>query len=418
MISAPNRLQPLSGNRWLLFLIIALIAAACSPKLRPVAVQPRETAPVNPVAKTQPNENKPVKPPAPKESTISLLLPFGLDHLAPGSTYTTESLHEADISLGYYRGFKLALDSLTGQGYNYKLVVYDTRGEKAMAHSLAFNPAVRASDLIVGPVFPDDMKTFTAAYTGAKQPVVSPLSPAPPSTYKNAQVITMMPPLEYHAWAAAKYINDKVNPEKVFILRSGFSEENDYLVPFKRAIDSLSKNHIKLVTFTVIHGQLNALLPQLSSNDKNVFIIPATDQHFLTITLRALDSLHSSYPVMVFGHPNWAEYSFLKTDLLQRLDTHITSADHINYKAPNILAFMQQYRDTYHTEATSFAIKGFDEGLYLGQLLGAGDLKNLALSDFSGLHNRFIFQKKAGLGWINTHVDVYKYANFELKKVE
>ena len=50
-----------------------------------------------------------------------------------------------------------------------------------------------------------------------------------------------MPPLEYHAWTAAKYLEDKIDPEKVFILRSGFSEENEYIIPFKKAIDSLGK---------------------------------------------------------------------------------------------------------------------------------------------------------------------------------
>ena len=79
---------------------------------------------------------------------------------------------------------------------------------------------------------------------------------------------------------------------------------------------------------------------------------------------------------------------------------------------------MQQYRAVYHNEATSFAIKGFDEGLYLGQLLATGDLKNITEASFTGLHNSFIFQKKPGIGWVNTHVDVYKYANFELKKAE
>lgn len=416
MTSAVSRLQPLSGNRWFIFLFIALLGAACSPKLRPVAVHPVNKEPAKSAGKTQPaKENTPA---APKTPAIALLLPFGLDHLAPGSSYTTSSLHEADIALGYYQGFKLGLDSLTGQGYNYKLMVYDTRGDKAQSHSLANNPAIRASDLVVGPVFPDDIKAFTGNFTNMRQPVVSPLSPAPPSTYKNQQVITMMPPLEYHAWAAAKYIKEKINPEKVFVLRSGFNEENEYLIPLKKAIDSLGKKHIKIITLTVVHGQLNSLIPQFSTTGPNVFIIPSTDQHFLTVTLRSLDSLHNSYPVTVFGHPNWVNFSYLKAELLQRLDTYITSSDRINYKAENIVAFMRRYRETYHTDATAFAIKGFDEGLYLGQQLSAGNLKNLTQTNFSGLHNDFKFEKKAGLGWINTHVSVYKYANFELKKVE
>ena len=417
MISVRNR-QPLSsGNKWLIFLIIALITAACSPKVRTVTIPPKKEA-EQPVVKNQPvKETKPVKA-APKVSTVALLLPFGLDHLAAGASYTTVSLREADIALGYYRGFKMALDSLTAQGYNYKLLVYDTRGEKAQAHSLANNPAVRGSDLIVGPVFPGDVKSFISNYPNARQPIVSPLSPASPATFKNPQLITIIPPLEYHAWSAARYINDKIRPEKIFILKSGFASENDYTIPFKRAIDSLSKRHIQVIALTVIHGQLSSLWPQLSTTDKNVFIVPATDQHFLTVTLRALDTLNATYPVTVFGHPNWVNYGFLKSDLLQRLDTHITSADHVDFKAASTITFIRNYRQAYNAEPTSYAIKGFDEGLYLGALLGADSLKNLNVSNFTGLHNSFQLQKKPGLGWVNTHVTVYKYANFELKKAE
>jgi len=418
MTSVRNRLQPLSGNRGLLFLAVSIFFAACSPKLHPVAVQPKETPPANPVAKQPVKDVKPVKPAAPAVSTISLLLPFGTDHLAVGQSYSSVSIKEADIAIAYYQGFKLALDSLTAQGYNYKLQVYDTHSDKSQARALGYNQAVRASDLIVGPVFPEDMRAFLGANSSPKQLIVSPLSPAAPSTLHNTQMITMMPPLEYHAWAAAKYIKDKIDPEKIFILRSGFSEENDYILPFKKAIDSLGKKRIQVISLTVVHGQLSSLLPQLSYTDKNVFLVPATDQHFLTITLRALDSLRSNYPVTVFGHPNWVNFAFLKTDLLQRLDTHVTASDHIDYKAPNIMAFMRLYRETYHTDATEFAIKGFDEGLYLGKQLASGNIKNLAQADFSGLHNDFKFEKKTGLGWINTHVTVYKYTNFDLKKAE
>ena len=416
MISVRSLLQPLNGSRGITILFIALLAAACSPKLRPVTLQPVNKEAEKPVVKTQPVKIE--KPAAPKVSTISLLLPFDLNRLKPGASYTPVSLREADIALDYYKGFKLALDSLTAQGYNYKLLVFDTKAERAQAHSLATNPAVRNSDLIVGPVFPDDVKAFIAGYANAHQPIVSPLSPAPPATFKNPQLVTIIPPLEYHAWTAARYINDKLKPSRVFVLRSGFSEENEYLTPFERTIDTLSKKHIKITDITVIHGQLSSLIPQLSSTEKNVFIIPATDRHFLTVTLRALDTLSGSYPVTVFGHPNWIKYSFLKADLLQRLDTHITSTEHVDYKAPSTIMFIRRYREQYHAEPTAYAIEGFDEGLYLGQLLGADDLKNLATTGFTGIHNNFELQKKPGLGWINTHVSVYKYANFELKKVE
>jgi hypothetical protein len=412
MTSVRNRLLPLSGNRWLIGLFTVLTIGACSPKVR------RVPNPVNKPAESPAPlpAPKPVVPPAPKVSVISLILPFNLDHIGPGLSYTPTTLKEARIAADYYRGFKSALDSLTFYGYNYKLQLFDSRDNGSQVHSLAYNPKIRASDLIVGPVFPEDIKVFTSVLTSARKPIVSPLSPESPSTFKNQNLVTVNPPLDYHAWTTARYINDHIKPQKVFILASGFSDDNKYIVPFKKALDSLSGKHIKIVTITIVRGKLNALLPQLAKDKQNIFVVPSTDQAFLTITLHSLDTLNNHYPVTLFGHPNWEHFVFLKAKQLQRLRTHITSADNVDYRSAETINFIRSYRNTWLTEPSVYALKGFDEGLYFGRLLAENSLKNMA--DFNGLHNSFHFQKIAGMGWVNTHVKLLMYSNFELKKVE
>ncbi len=415
MISVRSRLPQLSGNKRLIVLGIALLIAACSPKVRPV-VAPPKPQPEKPVVKVEP---KP-KPVAARQSTIAMLLPFALDHLNPGSGYTDISLKQANIALDYYQGFKLALDSLTALGYNYKLQVYDTKGLASQSHALAYNPQVRASDLIVGPVFPDDLKAFTSVLVGARKPIVSPLAPAAPATIANQNLVTVIPPLEYHAWTAAKYINQRLNTRKIFILKSGYSEENDYIIPFKNTIDSLSKGRTQVIQTTVVRGRLNMLESQFTTDSPNIILMPSTNQAFLTVTMRTLDSLAKKYPIILFGHPNWEKFSFLRGDLLQRLRTHITSADVVNYKAAATINFQHNYRKNYRVDPSEYALKGFDQGMYFGRLLGAnnGDVKNLTQSDFDGIDNDFHFIKKPGLGYINTHVNIMDYRNYELRKVE
>lgn len=416
MISVRNHRPPLSGNKWLLFLVIALIAGACSPRVRP-APEPVKPPVEKPVERPKPVE-KPVKVP-PKTSVISMILPFGLDHMNANS-FTDATLKQAIMALDYYQGFKLALDSLTAQGYNYKLQVYDSRDVPAYAHSLANNPQIRASDLIVGPVFPDDIKAFTAVLTAPRNPIVSPLSPSEPTVFKNQNLVTVIPPLDCHAWAAAEYVNNTLKPKKIFILKSGYSEDNNYIIPFKKGIDSLSKRRIIVNQLTVVRGRLTAIIPQLTTTGPNIFVVPSTNQAFLSVTLKTLDSLADYYPITLIGHPSWEKFTFLNADLLERLNTHITISDKINYKATATINFLRSYRKIYHVEASEFAIKGFDEGMYFGGLLGAngGGLKNLNKNNYTGLHNSFHFINKPGLGWVNTHVTIYQYANFELKPVE
>jgi hypothetical protein len=256
--------------------------------------------------------------------------------------------------------------------------------------------------------------------TGARKPIVSPLSPASPVTFNNPNLVTMTPPLEYHAKGAATYITNRIKPKKVFILNSGFSDEKLYTTPFKRTVDSLSKRKIQVISTTIVRGNLTPLIPQLSATDENIFVVPSTKQAFLLVILHSLDTLSKKYPVTVFGHPNWEKFTFLNAAQLQRLKTHITSTDNINYKSGQTNMFLRSYRRTYHTEPTDFAIKGFDQGMYFGELLAKDDkgFKNPEQVDYTGIHNGFHFIKKPGQGWINTHVDILRYENFDLKKVE
>jgi len=417
MTSVRNHRPLLSGSKWLLLAGLTVLAA-CSPKVKPVSAPVRTNTSE---AKKQ-AEKAVEKPASTRVSTISLLLPFTLDDLNSGAQYTPATLSRANLSLDYYQGFKLALDSLAARGYNYKLQVYDTKDVPATASNLATTPAIRTSDLVVGPVFPDDLQAFTNVLAGSGKmiPTVSPLSPAAPATVKDQFLITVATPLEYHAWSAAEYINEHYKTKKVFILKSGFSDENKYITPFKKGIDSLSKRKTKVIAPTIVRGRLDELIRQLSATEENVFVIPSTNQQFLTVTLHSLDSLAKRYPVTLFGHPSWTKVSYLKPDLLQRLKTHITTTDRVDYKSPQILIFIRNYGKAYHAEPTHYAMMGFDEGMYFGALLGENpdDLKKLDKKDFTGLLNKYRFIKKPGLGWINTHVNVLQYTNFELKKIE
>ena len=413
----------MSGNRWLAGLCLLLAVAACSPKTSPVPSRP-QTRQAPPVSTTEAAPKTSVKTPRKKieakSSSIALLLPFGLDHLSSARGLSKAQQRMANLSIDYYQGFKLGLDSLTREGYNYKLRIYDSKDEPLQARALGVNTTIQNSNLIVGPVFPDVVKTFATLPAMQNKPIVSPLAPTSPSVYHNNGLITVAPPLEYHARATASYLTRSLGAKKIFILRSGYTDDNKYILPLKRMIDSLGRKKVKVIDFGVVRGSLTALLPQLSRTSENYFVVPSTNQAFLMVTLRSLDTLTQRYPVVLFGHPNWIKYAFLKADLLQHLKTHITSADRIDYRSDEAITFIRTYRNTYHHDPTEYAFKGFDEGLYFGRVLAENDngLTNLNHEAFTGLHNSFEFVKKPGQGWVNTHVNVLKYINFELKQVE
>ena len=350
--------------------------------------------------------------------SIALLLPFSLDPV--GTVISTQNQIKTNIAVDFYEGFKLALDSLTGSGQSFKLTVLDTKDEQMQAQNLALNPAVRKSDLIVGPVFPAGVQAFSARISSLHKPVVSPLSAASPATYNNPSLITLTPPLEFHTMRVAQYIQENIRPKTVYILRSGFSEENKYILPFKKTLDSLSKKRIKIVDVTISKGNFTALLPTLSKTSENVFVVPSTQRSFLKVMLDAMDKLSDTYPIQLFGHPNWNKATYLKPEMLEKMHTFITSAYQINYKSPEMVAFIKSFRKAYHTEPTEYAINGFDTGLYFGKILTdpSADFNHLQNIPADTLHNSFLFVQKKGYGWINSYVELLQYQDYSLKPVK
>lgn len=419
--SALNRQQLLSGNKWLMLFLPAIFLAACSPKVRRVTEAPAvkteapkpETKKVDTVKVV---EKAPVK--TARVPSIALLLPFSLDPV--GSVISTQNQIKTNIAVDFYEGFRLALDSLTNNGQSYKLTVLDTRDEETQAQNLALNPAVRKSDLIVGPVFPAGVQAFSARISVLHKPVVSPLSAASPATYNNPSLITLTPPLEFHAMRVAQYIKENINPKVVYVLRSGFSEENKYILPFKKTLDSLSKKRIKIVDVTITKGDFTVLLPTLSKTSENVFVIPSTQRSFLRVTLDAMDKLSDTYPVQLFGHPSWSKASYLRPELLEKMHTFITSAYQVNFKSANVISFIKSFHKTYHAEPTEYAIKGFDTGLYFGKILAdpSADFNHFQNTPVDALHNRFEFVQKKGYGWINRYVELLQYEDYSLKPVK
>src|SRR6202012_3624511 len=146
------------------------------------------------------------------------------------------------------------------------------------------------------------------------------------------------------------------------------------------------------------HGQLRPIIPQLSLTKPNIFIVPSTNQAFLAVTLHSLDTLLRRYPVTTFGHPGWQHLTFLSPQLLQHLKTHITSADDVDYRSKRLNNFIRDYLNAWHTEPSAYAIRGYDEGIYFGRLLGKDSVKNITQTGFDGLNNNFIFAKKTGQG--------------------
>ncbi len=422
MISVQNRLQRLSGNKIIFFVIGLMFLSACSPKTVPTTRRTPEPSPKEKPVKEEPVKElqKPVeKVDEHPEMIISLLLPFELNSIDYHSA-SANDLRKAEIGIDFYQGFKMALDSIAHHSdAKFRLQVYDSKDDPSQVGTLASKDGVRKSALIVGPIFPNGIKAFSYYSKALEQPMVSPLAASDPELFKNPYLISINNSLEQHTYKAVNFIKTQLKPKKVILVRSGQSDEYKYAVPFKKGMDSLAKGlpfseiGIKAVGYEHVYKSLNP-------TGLNVIVLPATDRFFLMAILKKLDELSSTYQIAVIGHPGWEKAAFLDFNQLERLNTYITSAYQVDYKSARNADFVKYYRSNYSLEPSEYAFKGFDIGYYFGMLMekyNKNFLKEMTKQPFDGIHNDFNFSKNDQFGYYNTSLMVLKYQYGELKKV-
>ena len=409
MILVPNHRQLLNGNRYLFLFGFFVFLGACSPKI--ISVPEKENPAKEPTEKAIEVDKK-----SSSDNSIALILPFQLDKIKNLSKSNKSDLSKADLAIDFYQGFKFALDSLASEGFNFKLKVFDSQNQETRIVNLARANSVLENSLIIGPVFPNLIKTFGEFATLDKKVFISPLAASIPSS-NNANLVTINNTIDQHGWKIADFINRNYKPSDVNILliNTQKSDDEKFAAPIRRFLKSLSNSKF------VIVQKPNAIAIEsfLDPVKTNLVIITSSDPGFVSPIINRLNALNKvNFNIEVFGHPNWIKLQNMDIAKLQALKTRLTSSYFLNNKDASVKHFISRYRDEYNIAPTEYAIKGFDTGYYFGKLLalhGTDYVKYITEETYQGLHNKFRFKRDEKLGYINTELMLLQYQGFELR---
>ncbi len=404
MILVQNHLQQLNGNR-LIILVLLLLFASCSPKVRPVITdsQPKQESTEEIAVSKDINRNGPAK--------VALLLPF---KAKTANLSTPSGLENASMAIEFYQGFITAVNLTAEKGRNFEINVIDSESSSANMALLLKNTAVKEADLIVGPVFPENIKNVEL---GNKH-FISPLAATDPDEFKNKHLISLVPNIKLHADKITKYVNKAYTAANLqIVLLHGTASDQNFGLRLRNNLNSASGKH-EFVEYTSI----NEFEKKIQKDKRYVVLVSSFDKNVVNQTIDKLVALKKRYSLAldVFGHPNWLKQTYT-VEKLQALNVALTSSYYVNYKDTHVIDFVKKYRETYNFEPTEFTFKGYDTGLYFSKLLaehGSNYYKYLEDNKYQGLQNQFNFEVDPQLGYMNTETVILRYKNFQLLPVE
>lgn len=291
---------------------------------------------------------------------VSLLLPMTTNGRA-SSNY-----------LEFYQGFLLGLDSLKHKyGYSVDLDLYDTKRSSEEVQRIVEDDRFRRSQLVVGPVYEEEMQEVISFAEQKQIPVVSPLAHMP---HIQSDVLFVMAPNQKTKYAKAANL---LSADKRITLI--YTDSNDK--EFEQEVLTMLGDHpytkhqykYQHPSIKVPEGELHPsdLTPLLDNSDDNLFIILSDNEIDVDRVLAALASADTnlrarslgSPKYVVLGNSRWNRYQNIDRSIFFKNRVIFFSTYHAKRDSQRIVAFDSAYLRAFGALPTLYAYRGYDAAM-------------------------------------------------------
>lgn len=322
---------------------------------------------------------------------IALLLPFTNRDRLPNPNY-----------LEFYQGFLLGLDSVKRLGYSVDVTLYDTERNPDRVYDFVNLSSVRNSDLIVGPVYEEELQPVLRLAEEQGIPVVSPLAHIGEATSDALFQLAPDPARKYDKVA------DLIGPDKhITLIRTQTSDAE-----FEREMLALLGNReYTRYTYEYTRAERGAggnspsdLTPLLDNRLDNVFIILSDDEVDIDRILAALASADSSLRsrgrtaprYTVLGNVRWNRYNNIDRTTFFRNRVVFLSTYHAKRDAQAITTFDRNYIRAFGTLPTLYSYRGYDSALIFAPAMYGAIEEKLGGQSFTPLQTTYRFERTGG----------------------
>ncbi len=378
---------------------------------------------------------------------VALMLPFFAEFNMEEVTLPTDTMAEEGTYVPavrqqglrgrsfaeFYEGFLLALDSLKDAGFSVNLHVKDTERDTVKIKKIVRELSILQPDLIIGPVYSEDVNITGRFARYQEINLVSPLSTRHYLVAGNTNILQVIPSRQAESLALARYISSSAKGQLI-VLRGtdSASMSNSWL--FKKyileriALDSLTQPFV-FKDYSLNDSLSRVLGKVLSKNLDNYIVIFSDDEPLVSQFITRLHGISSLYPMKLYGMPTWQTWKSI--DLLNyfhNLQVCLITPFYIDNNDPRTRRFLSRSREVLGYEpydvtpfGYSYSMLGYDIGIYFLSALrqfGKNFLPCLDQVNTEQLMTHFRFTKEGEGGYMNNNFVLIRYKNdFTVEKV-
>lgn len=290
-----------------------------------------------------------------KKYKIALVLPFKSsgNHSAVG-----------EAMLDYYQGFVMGAQVLEAEGFKAEISVFDSEKDSAALETLLQSGALDNHNIVVGPVYTDNLAPVEAYCSTKGITLVSPLKYYKPAN-TGVGVVNFFTPDSLRVLATFEKAVQIFPKHRFYVISDAGPRSKSEVTRIRNTARKLGFSQIKFATLsngklsipvnrndsvilfnTIEKISVKPELEKLIKNKKNSFVIAHHDWHSSYRTIVNKDEQTLLYPEVTVNTPG---------------DT-------------SMLEFENLYYESYYSDPSKYAFIGYDQALYMGYgLMAFGD---------------------------------------------
>jgi len=356
---------------------------------------------------------------------LVFMLPFRLDKVNVNDTEKAEELiknrRDLALSLGFYTGAMVALDSIKKLGVSVDVKTYDTQLDQAKVKEILFRETLTGVDAIIGPLAAGPLDEVAVKAAGKNIPVIAPISSD--SKLSHSNVFFSVPRDVVLREKMISYMEKIHKDENIIIIA-----DSTHQVAHDSILSKFPSAQIaKVIDNRSLH--LDEFLVQLSEDREN-WVFLETDQPNM---VASVTSILNSANATVVGKEEAKEIKvrMFTTSFNGAFEDDAVSKTHLSnlkftypslYKESGNDAFTKAYTQKYNGVLPDrYAVRGFD--VTMDVLLKLAYKKNLfetskyiGLTEYAG--NGFDYFNDWASGYFNRACYIMEYEDLRIKEVD
>ena len=259
--------------------------------------------------------------------------------------------------LDFYQGVLVALDEIKQDGLSVNLKVFNTARDAAKVAEIVCSPEFAKVDLIIGPVYNDELSAVLRFAETRKVPVISPLS----TVNVASEVVFQAAP---DASAKYKKLDSTIAPGSNIVMVTSAKDDADFTAEVRSALAGLPYKTYRYDPA----NDAGEIVNIIDWNRPNLFVVPAADEVTVDKTLAGISSAYNNTSartartaeIRVLGTPKWLRYNALDKNLYFKLGVCFVSSYHADRTDARVRKFDSRYVAAYGEMPSLYSYKGYD----------------------------------------------------------